>query len=241
MGQLLNRREPTYGAQAELADLNLIEAQRSRAIIEVEVEGAKQRYQSVILHVDVGGGAMLIDELFPAGFIGLAGQALKIVVRRIDGSRVGFATQIIERSRSGDVDNYRVGLPASIAYEQRREVFRLSVAHDARARSEFRTADSQYCAALIQDVSATGIRLELQNDVALAAGDELADLDFEFAGLRFRCRADVRHVYRDRHGGTAIGAAFVDFPRAQQRQLERIIMQQQRMSVRQTRRGAVEA
>lgn len=235
MGQLLNRREPTCGAQVDLADLNLIEAQRSRAIIEVDVEGGRQRYQSVILQVDIGAGSMLIDEFFPAGFIGPVGQALKVTVRRIDGSRVSFATHIVERNRRDEVDNYRVKLPASIDYKQRREVFRLNVAHDTRARSEFRTGDSQFCAALVQDVSATGIRLELQNDIEVAAGDVLANLDFEFAGQRFQCGADIRHVYRDRHGGTAIGVAFRDFPRPQQRVLERIIMQQQRQSVRHAR------
>jgi hypothetical protein len=72
----------------------------------------------------------------------------------------------------------------------------------------------------------------------VAAGDRLTDLDFEFGGYRFRCKADVRHVYSDRFGGRAIGVAFRDFPRAQQRVLERCIMQLQRHSVRQTRAAA---
>lgn len=223
------------GASVELGDLNLIEAQRSRAIIDILVTGSSQSYQSVILGVDIANGSMLIDELFPAGFIGLANQAMTIKVRRMDGSRVSFATHIIERSRLGDVDNYRVALPANIDYRQRREVFRLDVAQDKAVRSEFCTANHQFCAAQVLDVSATGIRLELQNAVEIAAGDVLTGLDFEFAGNHFQCQADVRHVHSDRFGGVAIGVAFRDFSRPQQRLLERSIMQLQRRSVRQTR------
>lgn len=235
MGQLLNQRANSSVAQVELADLNLIEAQRSRAIIDVEIVGAKQSYQSVILKVDIASGSMLIDELFPAGFIGVTGQPLVITVRRMDDSKVSFATQIIDRSRSGEVDNYRVTLPASIDYRQRREVFRLSVPHDAQVFSEFCTADRQFCAGFVQDLSTAGIRLELQNAIDITAGDTLTDLDFEFAGHSFKCQAEVRHIYNDRFGGIAIGAAFRNFPRVQQRVLERIIMQQQRRSVRQAR------
>lgn len=235
MGLLQSRHEPIYEASAGLADLNLIEAQRSRAIIDVEFEGVAQRYQSVILQVDIGAGSMLIDELFPSGFIAGAGQAMTIVVRRGDGSRARFQTRILGRIRNGAVDNYRVQLPASIEYRQRREVFRLEVAQDGRARAEFRTASGLFCAALLQDVSATGIRLTLQNDIEVTVGDELAELEFEFAGLGFHCRGEVRHVHRDRYSGTGMGVALRDFPRVQERQLERAIMQQHRMSVRQAR------
>lgn len=235
MGQLL-RREPVLGsASVELGDLNLIEAQRSRAIIDVSVAGSKQDYQSVILGVDVNTGSMLIDELFPAGFIGLAEQALTITVRRMDGSRVSFATRIIERSRHGEVDNYRVALPANIDYKQRREVYRLVLAQDSVVRSEFCTADRQFCSAQVLDVSVTGVRLELQNAIEIAPGDLLTGLDFEFAGNHFQCQADVRHVHGDRFGGVAIGVAFRNFSRPQQRLLERSIMQLQRRSVRRAR------
>lgn len=238
MGQVLSRRANSLASQVQLADLNLIEAQRSRAIIDVEIVGAKQTYQSVILRVDIASGSMLIDELFPAGFIGVTGQPLTITVRRMDGSRVGFATQIIDRSHSDGVDNYRVKLPATIDYRQRREAFRLSMPRDSKVFSEFCTADNQFCAALVQDVSVAGIRLALQNSIEVGAGDVLTGLDFEFAGHSFSCRADVRHIHRDRFGGIAIGAEFRDFPRVQQRVLERLIMQYQRRSVRLAREAA---
>jgi c-di-GMP-binding flagellar brake protein YcgR len=235
MGQFLKQQSTALAAPVELGDLNLIEAQRSRAIIDVSVAGEDRSYQSVILRVDIASGTMLIDELFPAGFVGLANQALTVKIRRMDGSRVSFPTRIIERSRAGEVDNYRIALPANVDYKQRREVFRLDVSQDASARSEFCTADHQFCSAQVLDLSATGVRLELQNSIEIGVGDVLTGLDFEFAGTHFQCQADVRHVQRDRFGGVEIGVAFRNFPRPQQRLLERGIMQLQRRSVRRAR------
>jgi c-di-GMP-binding flagellar brake protein YcgR len=237
MGQLQKQAR----VAGDMGDLNLIEAQRSRAIIDVSVPGLKQGYQSVILGVDIARGSLLIDELFPAGFIGMAGQALTIAVRRMDGSRATFSTQIVERLRSGGVDNYRVVLPASVDYRQRREVFRLELAASGSTRSEFCTENRQFCAAQLLDVSATGVRLGLQNAIEIAEGDVLTGLDFEFEGLHFQCQADVRHVRSERSGATAIGVAFRNLPRVQQRQLERSIMQLHRRGVRQARAARIEA
>jgi c-di-GMP-binding flagellar brake protein YcgR len=216
-------------------DLNLIEAQRAGAIIDVDIDGVAGRYQSVILQVNPHTGSILIDELFPAGFIGLPGQSLTITVRRLDGSRTGFTTRVVERRNDDGVDNYLLMLPSSVAYEQRREVFRLRLARSRGVVAEFQTEDQQFCGAIVQDLSATGIRLELQNSIYLASGDVLTGLEFEFEQHYFQCQARVRHVSYDRAGKIIIGAAFHNFPRLQQRILERIIMQQQRRAVQQLR------
>jgi c-di-GMP-binding flagellar brake protein YcgR len=234
----LPNRQPTpikpQRARVEFVDdLNLIEAQNTRAIIDIEIEGRGYKYQSVILSVDPAAGSILIDELFPAGFNGCAGQAVTIAIRRQDGSRAGFATHITERSSAGGVDNYRLSLPGSVGYQQRREVFRLRLSRGAATHSEFQTTDRQFCAAVVRDLSATGIRLELQNSIQVAAGDLLTGLDFEFEQHRFHCQAAVRHVHNGRSGEIVIGAVFRDISRSEQRLLERIIMQQQRRAVRQ--------
>jgi c-di-GMP-binding flagellar brake protein YcgR len=215
-------------------DLNLIEAQCSRAIVDIEIDGGS-RYQSVILKVDAEAGSILIDELFPSGFVGLPGQPVVVALRRQDGSRAGFATRIIERCNSAGVDSYRLSLPGSVDYQQRREVFRLRLTRRSATISEFQTSDQQFCAAVVRDLSADGIRLELQNSIQLAPGDLLIGLNFEFERHHFHCQAVVRHVYNGRSGEIIIGAAFRDFPRLQQRLLERMIMQQQRYAVRQAR------
>jgi len=87
-------------------------------------------------------------------------------------------------------------MPGSVGYQQRREVFRLDLPRNSAALSEFQTADHQFCAAIVRDLSASGIRLELQNSIQLAAGDRLTGLDFEFEQQRFQCQAEVRQTPR---------------------------------------------
>jgi hypothetical protein len=77
--------------------LNLFDVQRSHALIDVAIDGVDAHYQSIILGVDPERGTISIDELFPAGFVGLPGQPVTVTVR-LDGSRrLTFNTHIVAR------------------------------------------------------------------------------------------------------------------------------------------------
>lgn len=217
--------------------LNLFDVQRSHALIDVAIDGVDAHYQSIILSVDPEAGTIAIDELFPAGFIGLPGQPVTVSVR-LDGSRrLTFNTHIMTR-RDDDrsVDSYVLALPESLDYNQRRGAFRLSLGSGWAVVSEFRAPDQQQCSARVRDLSSTGIRLELQSSLPLSEGDVLEDLQFEFAGRNYHCLADVRSVLggEDPADRYLVGAAFRDLPRLEQRSLERMIMQMQRQQVQQT-------
>jgi len=217
--------------------LTLFDVQRAHALLDVCVEGVEGRYQSIILGVDPEAGTVTIDELFPRGFIGLPGQSLTVNVR-LDGSRrLSFVTHIIERRRGADaVELYQLMMPQTLDYNQRRGAFRLKLGQGWAMVSEFRAADRQRRVAAVRDLSSTGIRLALPDGLAepLNEGDTLDNLQFEFAGRNFQCRADVRNIGRDEAGGTVIGAAFRGLSRLEQRSLERMIMQVQRQQAQQS-------
>lgn len=217
--------------------LNLFDVQRSHALIDVAIDGVDAHYQSIILSVDPLAGSIVIDELFPAGFIGLPGQPVTVSVR-LDGSRrLTFNTHIVTR-RDDDsaVDSYVLALPESLDYNQRRSAFRLQLGAGWAVLSEFRAPDRRQCSARVRDLSSTGIRFELQGSQPLSEGDVLEDLQFEFAGRNYQCRADVRSVLggEEQSDRYLVGAAFRDLPRLEQRSLERNIMQMQRQRVQQT-------
>lgn len=216
--------------------LNLFDVQRSHALIDVAIDGVDAHYQSIILGVDPEGGTITIDELFPGGFVGLAGQPVTVTVR-LDGSRrLTFNTHIVARRDDDNaIDSYALALPESLDYNQRRGAFRLQLGAGWAVVSEFRGPDQQHCSARVRDLSSTGIRLELPQALPLSAGDVLEDLQFEFAGRNYHCVADVRTVINpdERADRFLIGAAFRDLPRLEQRSLERMIMQMQRQQVQQ--------
>ncbi len=211
--------------------LNLFDVQRSHALIDVAIDGVDAHYQSIILAVDPERATITIDELFPAGFIGLPGQPVTVTVR-LDGSRrLTFNTHIVNRRDDENaIDSYVLALPASLDYNQRRGAFRLQMGSGWAVVSEFRAPDQQHCSARVRDLSSTGIRLELQQPLPLHEGDVLEDLQFEFAGRNYHCLADVRSVIStdERADRFLVGAAFRDLPRLEQRSLERMIMQRQR-------------
>lgn len=216
--------------------LNLFEVQRSHALIDVAIDGVDAHYQSIILGVDPERGTIAIDELFPADFVGLPGQPVTVTVRLEGNRRLTFNTHIVARHDTSEaIDSYMLALPESVDYNQRRGAFRLQLGQGWAVMSEFRGPGRQHCSARIRDLSSTGIRLELPQPLPLSEGDQLEDLQFEFAGRNYRCGADVRCISDSERGDQfLIGAAFRDLPRVEQRSLERMIMQMQRQQAQQS-------
>lgn len=213
--------------------LNLFDVQRSHALIEVKVDGTDAQYQSIILGLDPEGGTMTIDELFPPGFVGLAGQPLTIIVRLDGKRRLSFATQILARETDEGLESYRLALPEAVDYNQRRGAYRLQLRSGWGTVSQFRAPNQHRCSATVRDLSSTGIRLELDEPTEVSEGDVLDDLQFQFAGRSFQCQADVRNVQQSDKDSVVLGAAFRDMPRVEQRSLERMIMQMQRQQAQQ--------
>lgn len=229
---------PDLGSLREIY-LNLFDVQRSHALIDVAIDGTDARYQSIIIGVNPERGVVEIDELFPAGFIGLPGQPLTVTVRLDGQRRLTFNTHIISRRDDGQLESYWLALPESLDYNQRRGSFRLQLGQGWGVISEFLAPDQERCSARVRDLSSTGIRLEVVGGTKPAAGDVLHDLHFEFAGRNYQCAADVRNVTNlngksvDSADRFLIGAQFRDMPRIEQRSLERMIMQMQRQHVQQ--------
>ena len=228
------RPEPDLGALRSVY-LNLFDVQRSHALIDVAIDGIDARYQSIIIGVDPERRRLEIDELFPAGFVGLPGQPVTITVRLDATRRLTFNTHIIARHDDDGLDSYWLALPETLDYNQRRGSFRLQLGQGWGVVSEFSAPDQERCSARVRDLSSTGIRLEVLGGARPVTGDMLHDLHFEFAGRSYQCAAAVRNVtsatgVADRF---LIGAEFRDMSRTEQRSLERMIMQMQRQQVQQ--------
>ena len=215
--------------------LNLFDVQRSHALIDVAIDGVDARYQSIIIGIDPERGVLEIDELFPAGFVGLPGQPITVTVRLDGARRLTFNTHIISRHDDGRLESYWLALPEELDYNQRRGSFRLALGQGWGVISEFLAPDQQRCSARVRDLSSTGIRLEVIGGKPPTTGDVLNDLQFEFAGRNYQCVADVRNVTSagEKPDRFLVGAAFRDMSRVEQRSLERMIMQLQRQQVQQ--------
>lgn len=204
---------------------NLIVAQRAQAIIDIALIGSTEHFQSAILAVDPSAQCIVIDELFPAGFVALPGQRVIVTLRLENDRRESFGTEVLSRDDAG---GYRLRLPESVDYRQRRAAFRVPVPQHWAHSGEFFAPGSSRCAATVRDISPSGIRLEVLEWSPLKQGDTLEELHFELLGHHYECRASVRNIRVKGSSSIEIGAAFIDLPRPQQRALERSIMQLQR-------------
>ncbi len=229
--------------------LHLHQAQRSREFLEVMVEGDEVVYQSMILELDPIERTILIDELFPTGFVGLVGQKVHLAIRQKGGRKIKFETVIQQQHSYDDAPIYVLAMPQDIETGQRRSAYRLPLTDSMAIDSHFVGPEGQPYHGSLRNVSSTGIAMEVLLDAA--AGDDgpdnfhyndiLDDLVFDFAGVNINCEATVRSIEIDEEDQNhiLIGAEFIDLPPVDQRVLERSIMRIQRDRIKLS--GAFEA
>lgn len=217
--------------------IDLIEAQNTHAIIDVQAQGSATIYQSTILAVDPSSRQIIIDELFPAGFAGMRGLPITITLRLAGNRRACLKTQLLERHSLGGNTRYCVAMPADCTYTQRRSAYRFRLNPQAAAYAEFLVPGNFFCSGSISDISLSGMRLILNHRVQLRTGAALDNITFGFAGEQFSCQASVRNIHTDAHGIDIIGVEFKDMPRPQQRVLEKILMQFHRNLAREKARN----
>lgn len=215
--------------------LTLFQAQREHYFIDVEVEGDDVVYQSMILSLDPEEKTILIDELFPRGFVGLPGQKVKVSVRQPKGHKVKFFTTILEQHTDDDAPLYVLTLPAMLDSDQRRNAYRLPVSHALRIKPQFIGPDNRNYVARLCDVSSRGVGMELEVDdpEQFHYEDGLSHVAFDFAGISFDCDMKIKNLSVDpSHNKVVIGAEFIDLPPLDQRMLEKSIMRIQRDRIR---------
>ncbi len=225
--------------------LHLHQAQRNRDFLEVMVEGDEVVYQSMILESDPTERTILIDELFPTGFVGLPGQKVHLAIRQKGGRKIKFETSILEQHSYDDAPIYVLAMPQDIETGQRRSAYRLPIADTMAIDSHFVGPEGHTYHGSLRNVSSTGIALEVLLDEeagdSFQYNDLLDELAFDFAGVNINCEATVRSIEVDQadQSHILIGAEFVDLPPIEQRVLERSIMRIQRDRIKLS--GAFEA
>lgn len=230
--------------QADLAlnqiYLQLHQSQRSRSFIEVTIKGDDVAYQSLILAIDPEERTLLIDELFPTGFVGMPGQAVNVCIRKGEGKKIKFNSMIMEHHLHDNAPIYVLAMPDLLESDQRRNAYRLAMGDNLAIHSHFVTPDQQHYQARLRNVSSSGIAMEVMVENVdhfshdLHYDDHLQDFAFDFAGLNIGCELAVRNVaVADAEDNKVlIGAEFIDLPALEKKNLERSIMRIQRDRVR---------
>ena len=178
--------------------LQLHQAQRSKSFVEVTVDGDDVIYQSMILELDPDERTILIDELFPTGFLGLPGQTVSLTIRQQGGRKFKLHSVIMQQHQFNGSPLYVLAMPADSQTDQRRNSFRLPLGK-ASIDSKFRGPDRQFYHGRLCNVSSTGIAIEVSaaNANSFHYNDQLEHVTFDFAGVDIDCRMAIRNVVPD--------------------------------------------
>ncbi len=230
------RSAPKVDPKLNHTYLALHQVQRNHSFVEVSIPGDDVVYQSMILDLDPEERTVLIDELFPRGFVGLSGQRVDIVIRQQGGRKLTFRSEILEKHEHKDAPIYVIKMPEDLAADQRRGAYRLPVGNGVSIASRFTGPDRQTYQGQLRNLSTSGLALELSGEEASAFNynDRLQHLQFDFAGASFDCGVAVRNVDVDEaeDNRVVIGAEFLDLPPMEKRVLERAITRVQRDRIR---------
>lgn len=230
------KQQPKADSALNRTYLQLFQAQRKHYFLEVRVDGDDVLYQSMILELDPDEKTILIDELFPAGFVGLPGQRVHVEIRQPGGRKIKFATTILEQHSYDESPIYVLAMPRTLEGDQRRDAYRLPLAGGVEICPQFVGPDQRNYLARLCNVSSSGIGMELDLDDPehFHYNDSLSHVAFEFAGITFDCDMAVRNVAATgpEHKKVWIGAEFLNLPALEQRVLEKSIMRIQRNRIR---------
>ncbi len=159
--------EPSEGVAVRLTDPALVlcllrRAHATRSLVTVELPSGRACV-SAILAVDPASGTFLLDELVPGEGHEELRRARRLRARmRVQGVEAEFEATVeaIESRRDGAV--YRIPIPATVIYRQRRSHHRVPVPRRLGVTVRFVLPDGREGQGLLCDASLAGIGMEIE-------------------------------------------------------------------------------
>lgn len=219
------RIEPSRRAVLSL----LRQLQRHHVLLRLQGDGTAA-WQTLLLAVDTTRDRLLIDVPFPTDCAAREGATLHFSAAIGGDRRVHFTAELKQRTAAG----WWLSLPEEAVSLQRRYAERLrgkqvSCGDGEPWCAEFRDGD-RYYAAVVDDLSLTGIRLRMSGPFlpALRRGGRLRDLRFTLDGHRFVRQGSVCHATLDENGALQLGCALDVAPAPGDMLLERVLQRRLR-------------
>ena len=208
-----------------------------RCLLSISLANHSHRYNSALLKIDAEQAYLLLDEFKPdSGHTLFLQQQRCRVQAGIKGISISFIATLIDSGRQNDIAYYRVRLPDTLSYGQRRAHFRPRVSRALGTEVHLEIPAGDSLRGTLQDISLGGLRVK--------TSDAQADLP---AGTPRHCRftlpdgtlihgpIELRFLS---HGddGCQLGGRFLQLPPTQRRALQKFIAELEREALRKTPR-----
>ncbi len=200
---------------------------QKRALLSVGVPGVGERYSSTLLSVQPDNGSMLLDELTPKqGHVHLLQQRKLHVKGQLRGVDIDFSSVLFEAGSKDRVAYYRVALPGTLNYAQRRSHYRARIGAGSQIRVTFMTAWGETLSGQLSDIAVGGLGVRCNfSDAVLSCGDFIPHCVIRFAPHNeISSAVEVRSVSREVQSGQwRVGVCFVDMGQATEARIARFV------------------
>ncbi|MDP1707795.1 MAG: flagellar brake protein [Gammaproteobacteria bacterium] len=214
----------THGAR--IAGL-VLRLHQKRALLSVGVPGVAERYNSTLLSVRPDNNSMLLDELIPRqGHAHLIQQRALHVQGQLRGVEIDFSSVLLEAGSKDGMAYYRVALPGTLNYAQRRSHYRARIGAGSQIRVTFMTAWGETLSGQLSDIAVGGLGARCNfPDTALNHGDLIPRCVIRFAPHdEISSAVEVRSVSREIQSGQwRVGVRFLDLDMATEARIARFV------------------
>lgn len=209
-----------------------------RILITAWINGHAQGYTTTITDVSIQDEEyMILNELRPMDGNELikATPTIKLTTQ-LDGVAIDFSANVNECHRKNGISYYKVTIPKSLNYYQRRASIRVPLSAAQSLPATLTTENNLTLQGDIADISIGGIRIRFTKNLPeTLEPDQILKCSFPLppdGKQNLTCQVLVRAV-KEQHEGRKvafIGGQFVSITTSQERQIERSVMLLQRIA-----------
>lgn len=208
---------------------------RQRVLVGIRLPDSDIQYTSTVLNLDTQDKTLLLDELFP-----LQGHTIFEKTRQLslfahlDGAAVGFTAQLVALENDHGLTYYRLQLPQSIHYLQRRDGHRVRIAM-LEVHAELYDHQGKVHRALVHDISTGGVSLKLTGgEEVKVSRNDIFQCTLHLPGeAPYSCSIDVNSKRHDIDKALIIGGSFVGLEKRDEHNLWRMVAELERKLLRQ--------
>jgi c-di-GMP-binding flagellar brake protein YcgR len=217
----------------------------AHALVHVSLPGETEYWLSAVIEVHPAQGYLLLDELTPRDGNAALQRARRVIVSaQIQGVDISFSANLIDAGQNDGLAFYRVALPESVRYWQRRASYRARVSAALVIPVTLAQSEGPVLNGELYDISAGGLGTRHRDPKGLAP---LLGEVWEACRIRLpdaqevKCGIEIRYIGQDeRNGQLRLGGRFVDITRPQLKLIESFVACLERehlRKMRRTRRG----
>ena len=225
-------------------DINLLLKKifNHHSLLTISFEESDIYYGSTIIEINRDENYLVIDELYPEEGHQLieVGKKIKITTQYC-GALVYFSTTIEAIGSNDKAAYYKINIPESLEYHQRRSTYRVSTSISSPIPVNLVNKDEVLISAELRDISLGGVSLRVSppQHITIEEGDYIPTCLIQVSDeKKILSSLDICHVIELKESGSLrVGAKFAEISKIDQREVEQLIATLDRAIIKKIKRA----